>query len=386
MFLNALQKQNPALIKAAHLFWQQGKILPDSYVIDSDQLLDNAHLLLDKANQLGITLYAMTKQIGRNPWICRQLLKMGYAGIVAVDFKEARQLYQHNIPIAHIGHLVQPPQAMLEQIIQQKPHVITIFSLEKAKSISDLAQKYHYVQPVLIKVYQESDALYPGQEAGFALAKLEETIQILKTLPGIQLIGATHFPCLLFDNVKQQSQFTANFNTLKQATALLQKHITVKQCNAPSLNCCETLPLLAKQGVTHAEPGHALTGTQPSNQQGTQAEKIAMLYLSEVSHHYKDKSYCFGGGYYRRGHLQNAYVINQTQTAHTTVIPPDNDAIDYHIGLQGIHPIGSAVIMCFRTQIFVTRSDVVLIKGCATNQPELIGVYDSLGNLISGEN
>ena len=37
MFVEALKRQNPALISAALSLWQQGKIAPDSWVIDVDQ-------------------------------------------------------------------------------------------------------------------------------------------------------------------------------------------------------------------------------------------------------------------------------------------------------------------------------------------------------------
>jgi predicted amino acid racemase len=58
-----------------------------------------------------------------------------------------------------------------------------------------------------------------------------------------------------------------------------------------------------------------LTGTIPSNQKGDQPERIAMLWLSEISHNFRGDSYCYGGGYYRRGHAQNALVFT-----------PENDA------------------------------------------------------------
>lgn len=38
MFIEALKRQNPALISAAIALWQQGKIAPDSWVIDVDGL------------------------------------------------------------------------------------------------------------------------------------------------------------------------------------------------------------------------------------------------------------------------------------------------------------------------------------------------------------
>ncbi|EKN4695024.1 YhfX family PLP-dependent enzyme, partial [Yersinia ruckeri] len=46
MFLHALRKQNPVLIEAVILLWQQGKIGPDTYIIDVDQTLSNARKLL----------------------------------------------------------------------------------------------------------------------------------------------------------------------------------------------------------------------------------------------------------------------------------------------------------------------------------------------------
>lgn len=77
---------------------------------------------------------------------------------------------------------------------------------------------------------------------------------------------------------------TPNLHTLVQARDQLAKSgIAIEQLNAPSATSCTSLPLLAEYGVTHAEPGHALTGTIPANQQGDQPERIAMLWLSEIS-------------------------------------------------------------------------------------------------------
>lgn len=144
------------------------------------------------------------------------------------------------------------------------------------------------------------------------------------------------------------------------------------------------MPLLARYGVTHAEPGHALTGTIPSNQQGDQPERIAMLWLSEISHHFRGNSYCYGGGYYRRGHARNALVFTPENDvpAKTTLEPVDDSSIDYYLPLAGTFPVSSAVVLCFRTQIFVTRSDVVLVSGIQRGAAEIVARYDSLGNVL----
>lgn len=387
MFIEALKAQNPALIETARSLWQQGKILPDTWVVDVDQVLENGRRLLAVAAQYNLTLYLMTKQIGRNPWLAKRLIALGFHGTVAVDFKEARRLRNASIPVSHVGHLVQVPSQQVALTVESAPEIITLFSLEKAREISAAAQHSGCVQPVMLKIYAENDRLYPGQEAGFPLAVLDEVVDIIRALPGIALTGLTHFPCLLWDDAQQQILPTPNLHTLRRARDhLRERGIAITQLNAPSASSCSTLPLLAQHGVTHAEPGHALTGTLPSNQHGEQPERIAMLYLSEVSHHFGGNSYCYGGGYYRRGHLQRALVYphNASPAISTRVQPLDNGSIDYHLAIAGEHPVGSPVVMCFRTQIFVTRSDVALVSGIQRGEPVLEALYDSLGNPIAG--
>ncbi len=87
MFVEALKRQNPALISAALSLWQRA--YPDSWVIDVDQVLENGKRLIETARLYGIELYLMTKQFGRNPWLAEKLLALGYSGIVAVDYKGA---------------------------------------------------------------------------------------------------------------------------------------------------------------------------------------------------------------------------------------------------------------------------------------------------------
>ncbi|KEY56925.1 YhfX family PLP-dependent enzyme [Serratia sp. DD3] len=387
MFINALQKQNPRLIDAARALWAQGLISPDTYIIDVDRVMANARLLLQTAQACGIELYLMTKQIGRNPWLAKRLVALGYRGVVAVDFREAQQLAAAGVPLCHVGHLVQIPDNLIPQILAQRPEVITLFSLEKAAKISAHAQQLGMVQPVMLKVFAEGDLLYPGQEAGFALEQLPDVAAQIAAMPGLVLQGVTHFPCLLWDPQLQQTLPTHNLQTLLRASQQLQQSgEDIKQINAPSAASCTTLPLLAQQGATHSEPGHALTGTIPANITGEQPEQIAMLYLTEVSHHFAGNSYCYGGGYYRRGHLQQALVTTDENGLwqRATVQPPDDSSIDYHIGLSGVYPIGSPVVMCFRTQIFVTRSDVALVSGVASGELRLEGIYDSLGNMKKG--
>ncbi|WP_370604642.1 YhfX family PLP-dependent enzyme [Citrobacter braakii] len=385
MFIEALKRQNPALISAAIALWQQGKIAPDSWVIDVDQVIENGKRLLDVARQHGISLYLMTKQIGRNPWLADKLLQLGYAGIVVVDYKEARVMRRAGLPVAHQGHLVQIPSHQVSDAVAQGTDVITLFSLEKAHEVSAAAVRAGREQSVMLKVYGKDDFLYPGQESGFPLAYLAEVVSEIRRLPGLRVKGLTHFPCLLWDEKSHQTRPTPNLHTLVAARRELDAAgMGIEQLNAPSASSCASLPLLAEYGVTHAEPGHALTGTIPCNQKGDQPERIAMLWLSEVSHHFRGDSYCYGGGYYRRGHAQNALVFtpNNDTPIQTTLKPVDDSSIDYYLPLVGEFPVSSAVVFCFRTQIFVTRSDVVLVSGIQRGAAEIVARYDSLGNIL----
>lgn len=387
MFLEALEKQNPDLIKAALSLFKQGHLLPDTTVIDVDQLIENAQLMRQVANDYGIKLFAMTKQFGRNPKLAKILIEgCGFDGIVCVDFKEARLMAAHGLPIANVGHLVQPPTNMIPQLIAEiKPQVVTVYSLDKVKQISDAAVQAGREQGVLLKFYHPRDQLYTNQESGFAINKLEQVVAEVQAMPNVFIAGVTHFPCFMFDQQTQKTLATENLTTLLQAKERLNAQgIECEQINAPSATSIETIPLLAGYGCTHGEPGHSLTGTMPANVNGSQPEKISMLYLSEISHHFGENSYCFAGGYYRRGSLEHGLVHSNGDSHRVRVYNDDHDSIDYHLRVEGLHPIGAPVIMAYRTQVFVTRSDVALVTGVKSKQPQVLEVYDSLGNQVFG--
>ncbi len=99
------------------------------------------------------------------------------------------------------------------------------------------------------------------------------------------------------------------------------------------------------------------------------------MYLSEISHHYQNQSYCYGGGHYRRSHVQNAIVFKDYYYDEDKVTPASDEAIDYYFKLNEMHPISSTVIMAFRFQMFVSRSNVVLIENS-----NVVGVYNGLGD------
>jgi predicted amino acid racemase len=385
VFLPLLRSRNPELIDFACHLLEQGVIEPDSYVLDLDRIEANAMRLGETALSCGLNLYFMAKQLGHNPLVSRRVLDApGFRGMVAVDFREALSLYGAGLPVRHLGHLVQPPHKGWNKVLDMGPEVITLYSLEKAEELSSAALERGMVQDVLFRVLDRNDISYPGQEGGFTLDGLAGAAEAAAALKGIRLAGLTSFPCFLFDEKEKKALATSNARTVQKGAALLRElGVPCSHINMPSCNSLATLPMAAGLGATHAEPGHSLTGTSPDNAENTLAMP-AICYITEVSHCSEGQASCFGGGYYRRGHLRSALVKTSAGFEETRVIPPDPSAIDYHLRIEGCFPSGAAVCMAFRTQIFVTRSRVVLVEGLASFRPALHSVWDSQGQRLFG--
>ncbi|PPK48677.1 YhfX family PLP-dependent enzyme [Clostridium algidicarnis] len=384
MFLEKTIDRNPNLIKAAFYLHQEGVISPDTYVLDYDMILENAKMMKKEADKYGIKLYFMGKQIGRNPLICKALVDMGFEGAVAVDYKDAKIHIENGIKLGHVGHLVQIPKNDVELIVSARPQTISIYSIEKAKEISKAAVKLNVKQNITLRVIDDEDMLYPAQYGGFYLKDLEKVVDELRSLPNIVIHGLTSFPCFLYDSKEKKIKDTHNLKTVLKAKDILKDmYINIEEVNLPSANCTESMKLIKSFGGTHGEPGHGFTGTTPFHGDHDNYEKPAMVYVSEVSHNLNSNSYCYGGGYYRRSNLKKALVGTDINNGKLIdVEEPSLESIDYYFTLKENTKVSDTVIMAFRTQIFVTRSDVAIVKGISDGKPELIGLYDSQGRKI----
>ena len=67
MFLKPLLTKNPRFVEAAITLHRAGAIPANSYVIDLDTVAANTRALMAEARLHHLTVYAMTKQIGRAP-------------------------------------------------------------------------------------------------------------------------------------------------------------------------------------------------------------------------------------------------------------------------------------------------------------------------------
>ena len=384
MFLNQCLQNNSKLIEFAFHAHQQGLILPDTYLLDLDTITENGKRMLNAARQNEVKLFFMLKQLGRNPVVARRLMELGFAGCVAVDYKEALVMIENGIRLGNVGHLVQTPKAALKKIVAAHPEVMTVYSLEKIEEIDRAAAELNCVQPLMIRITDDDASLYSGQVAGFSSQQLPEILEKVQTLKHVRIGGVTVFPALLYSEKTQTIEPTSNVNGLLRAIAYLKDKVSGELLiNIPSATCCASIPTIRQLGGNNGEPGHGLTGTTPLHKASREPENIGYLYVSEISHNYKDKAYCFGGGHYRRGHM--AHVLVGRDLAHArqfNIQAPDDDSIDYHFEIDHNCTVSDTALMCFRAQIFTTRSHVAIVEGLRQGHPRISGIFDSQGREI----
>ena len=381
MFLETLKHRNPNLIKTAFELHQKGLVMPDSYIIDVDTFLDNAAKILKKAKEYNIKLYCMTKQVGRNPYLAKELEKIGYSGVVAVDFKEAELFINNGLKIGNVGHIVQIPKNMIKKVVRSNPEIITVYSYEKAEEISKAALELGKIQDIMLKVNDSGSEIYPGQESGFETENIEEDIKKILSLKGVNINGLTSFPCFLYNKDEKCIKPTENINAIIKVKKILKEkfNIEVAQINLPSATSVENLKLIKDLGGTYGEPGHSLTGTTPMAEKIEIDEIPAYIYVSEISHNFRGKSYFYGGGYYRRSNIKKVIVGNSEKNSEIKVNKINPDNIDYYLEIEKERNIGDTVLGCFRAQMFVTRSTIILVRGIQKGKPEIIGKYTSSG-------
>lgn len=397
MFLKSIIERNPQLVAAAVEFHQKGEIHANSWVVDLDTISENATILANAAKQYHLTTYVMSKQYGRNPIISKVAIKMGLYKAVAVDVQCVRLMKRYKVPIGHVGHLNQIPKNEIPFVLEGCPEVWTVFSVDQAKYISTAAQPIGLHQDLLIRIIGKNDLFFTGQEGGISEDELITRAREIQDLPNVNIVGVTSFPCISY-NPKNDDPVepTPNFLTIKKAADRLQNElgITISQINAPGNTSSHTFPMLSTNGATHVEPGHGLLGTTPNHAfLNGLPERPSYVYVSEISHHVGNEAYCFGGGFwsdiYDPDYVPRALVGYTPDEALSNMVlsVPKKVIIDYYGSVTPASkcPIGATVVFGFRTQMQMTRSSVVILKGIASGTPEIVGIFDHAGTMVDSK-
>ncbi|GAA1055089.1 amino-acid racemase [Agromyces luteolus] len=392
MFLSLLRRRNPRLIDAAVALHRSGELPPNTYVIDLDAVERNTAVVAAEASRLGLTPFAMTKQIGRNPDASRAIRAGGISHSVGVDLECAVAAAAGGLASGHLGHLVQIPRHRAREAAALRPRYWTVFSEEKAREAGAAASAAGYVQDVLLRIVGDGDRFYPGHEGGFDAAGVVEAARRVDAIPGVRFAGVTSFPATLFDRAAGDIVSTPNLATLTRAKRALEAAgFRDVELNAPGTTSTAALERLAEAGATQVEPGHGLTGTTPLHAVRDLDEEPAIAYVSEVSHLWNDRAYVFGGGLYVDPVLgaaeTEALVVGPGgDAASVTARPvemPAPEAIDYYATIpvpDGGARAGDTVVFGFRPQVFVTRALTAGIRGLDAGEPRLAGLWSADGS------
>ena len=182
-------------------------------------------------------------------------MELGFAGCVAVDYKEALVMIENGICLGNVGHLVQTPKAALKKIVAAHPGVMTVYSLEKIEEIDRAAAELNCVQPLMIRITDDDASLYSGQVAGFSSQQLPEILEKVQTLKHVRIGGVTVFPALLYSEKTQTIEPTSNVNGLLRAIAYLRDKVSGELLiNIPSATCCASIPRSVSSAATTANP------------------------------------------------------------------------------------------------------------------------------------
>ena len=393
MFLDLLRRRNPGFLAAAASLHRNGDLPANCYALDLDTVAANAAAIRREADRLGLSVYAMTKQVGRNPDFCRTIRAAGITEAVGVDLQCALADRRGGLDIGHLGHLVQIPRHEAATAAALAPAHWTVFDDTKAGEAAAASAATGREQALLARIMAPGDRFYRGHEGGFPAEEIVAVADRLDALPGARFAGVTSFPTQLFDPAAGRVVPTPNLDTLRTAAAALhaagRRQVEV---NAPGTTSVAVLGMLAEAGATQVEPGHGLTGTTPWHAVADLVEEPAVLYVSEVSHLWDGRAYVFGGGLYvdpvlglggtralivpQGGGLDDAYLVD--------VEMPAPEAIDYYAmadvsGAPAVAP-GDTVLFGFRPQAFVTRALTAGVTGVRSGDPAVPGIWSADGS------
>ena len=408
-FLHKTRKQNPTLIKAAAALHESGEIPADTYVLDLDMIRSNSEKLFREATKHRLISYICAKQFGRNPLVCKAIMNSGIRQAMAHDIEGAKNLHRHGIPISHVGHFGQIPTSELKYVLEKiRPDVITVFSVDKAKQISQIASKLQINQGLLLKVIDDPRLELLMVGGGFTEAETVDAARQIQRMDNVRVAGVTSYPAFVFSLFAKEYQVTPNFRTMMRTAERLEKELGIRmeQINAAGRNSVENMKLAAQTGATHVEPGHSFLGTLPCFAFLENSVEIpAVVYVTEVSHFFSGHALAFGDSYMTtvgfgsvKSDIMYEYVsacvgsdpdslLENVVPARPQFLPHDDSGWFLYCCLipdtkKEIH-VGDTAVFSFQPQVFRTpKGRVAVLDGIHKGKPRLLGLFDRTGMLI----
>jgi predicted amino acid racemase len=421
-FLDTLVRRNPKLIEAAFELYAAGQIHQDTYVLDLDAVRLNSASVSSSAKRSGLKTYYESKQFGRNPLACREVVNSGMKDAIAIDMEEAKSLHRNGFRVGHIGHLGQVPAGEAGYVVEEiSPEVITVYNVEKAAQISRAVTNARggssggrrkkkvgeNGQKLLLKVVGEDDLTYNALGGGIPESDVVPAARRIRSLDGVVVSGVTSYPVMRYNLKSGRVEPTPNFNTIVRCAAKLRDAgFDVEQVNAAGLSSTSTMETFAEKGATHVEPGQALIGMTPLHAFSDEPEIPGMLYISEVDNVQGNRAFVYGSGFvanvttgvwnpltyeylYALAGSNLNELMRQRVILDPPVLPGSDPTFFMYLNLRktpgATLKVGQTVIAGCRGQVYRANSvKVAVIDGIQKGKPELEGVFDRNGIQLSG--
>lgn len=407
-FLETIITRNVGLIKVASEFYARGEIHEDTYVLDLDTLRKNASTISRSADEYNVETYFESKQFGRNPLACQEVMKSGMTKAVAIDMEEAKSLHRTGINVGHVGHLGQIPRKEVRYVLEEiRPEVITVYNVDKAAQISEAAKQLGHEQKLLLKVIGDGDLTYNALGGGIKEHELVSVAREINSLQNVTVAGLTTYPSLRCNLKTMKVEPTPNFNTLIRCKkSLRMAGFEIEQVNAPGMNTASTMKILEENGGTHAEPGQALIGMTPLHALNDEPEIPGMVYVTEVDNVEGDKAFAYGSGFvanvtvgvwnplaYEHIYALVGYDFEELLAQRAIVEPPllqySDPSFFMYLTLRKTPgttlKVGQTVITGCRGQVYRANSaKLAVVEGIQNGKPKVMGIYDRNGVRLAG--
>jgi predicted amino acid racemase len=389
MLLARTLERNPELIAAAIELHQQGQIPAGTFLIDLDAIAANASLLAREARRVRLRTYLMTKSYGRNPYVTALALACGLDTTTAVEAREAHLIHRFGLPVGHVGHLGAVPLREAEQIVAMDPEVVTVFTLEAARAVSEAASRRGTEQPLFVRVNGAQDEVFRGFVGGWTLERCVEEIAPILALPNVSIVGVTSYPNISYTTTaRDRLALNSTFATMLEAKARLEQELGLNELrvNAPANNGCATFALLAGGGATDVEPGHALLGGSLLHALDRLDERPAQVYVSEVTHRWAGELYTLGGGMLYVETFGGALTAPirclvghrfEDALEHSTRLRFCGH-VDYYAVCDDLPQarVGDSAVYALHPQYFVNRACIAVASGISRREPHVEALFD----------
>lgn len=389
MLLQRTLDRNPELVAAAIELHQSGAVPAGTYLVDLDAVAQNAALLADEARALGLRTYAMTKSYGRNPFVTGVALAQGLDSTVAVEPREIYAIRRFEQPIGHVGHLANVPLRETPAIIALEPEVVTVYTVEAAKAVSEAARARGRRQSLYVRVNRVGDEIFRAFVGGWTEDECVDAIRPILELPNVDVTGLTSYPCISYSTTDvREARLNSTFFTMLRAKERLELELGLEdlRVNAPANNSVATLRMLAEHGATDVEPGHALLGGSLLHAHNELPEKPAQVYVSEVMHRWAGELYTagsgmlyiegYGGAHDRPERCLVGRTFEGACEQPTTMIYRGH--VDYYAVCEDVPGArqGDTAIYALHPQYFVNRAYVAAVSGISRGEPRLEMIFD----------